>query len=65
MKNNNFGLKLEMKSPRNRELLDEVGRFVPLGALLALITPFAAEGVTDRPVFAVDTALRIHVKRNI
>jgi IS5 family transposase len=51
---------LGTKRTRKREFLDEMDRVVPWDALVALIAPFAPEGKTGRPPFAVQTMLRIH-----
>jgi transposase, IS5 family len=60
MKQINLGLNLGTKRTRKREFLDEMGRVVPWAALVGLIAPFAPEGKTGRPPFAVQTMLRIH-----
>ena len=60
MKQINLGLNLGTKRTRKREFLDEMDRVVPWAALVALIAPFAPEGKTGRPPFAVQTMLRIH-----
>ena len=60
MKQINLGLNLGTKRTRKREFLDEMDRVVPWDALVALIAPFAPEGKTGRPPFAVQTMLRIH-----
>ena len=60
MKHIDLGLNLGTKRTRKREFLDEMDRVVPWDALVALIAPFAPEGKTGRPPFAVQTMLRIH-----
>jgi transposase, IS5 family len=60
MKQIDLGLNLGTKRTRKREFLDEMDRVVPWAALVALIAPFAPEGKTGRPPFAVQTMLRIH-----
>ena len=60
MKQIDLGLNLGTKRTRKREFLDEMGRVVPWGALVELIAPFAPQGKTGRPPFAVQTMLRIH-----
>jgi hypothetical protein len=60
MKQINLGLNLGTKRTRKREFLDEMDRVVPWDALVALIAPFAPEGKTGRPPFAVQAMLRIH-----
>ena len=37
-----------------------MARVVPWGALVVSIAPFAPQGKTSRPSFAVQTMLRIH-----
>jgi IS5 family transposase len=53
----NLGLNLTTKRTRKREFLDEMERVVPWAALVALITPFAPEGKSSSPPFAVQTML--------
>ena len=60
MKQIDLGLNLGSKRTRRREFLDEMDRVVPWGALVELIVPFAPEGRTGRPPFAVQLMLRIH-----
>ena len=60
MKQIDLGLNLGIKRTRKREFLDEMDRVVPWDPLVALIAPFAPEGKTGRPPFAVQTMLRIH-----
>ena len=60
MKQIDLGLNLGTKRTRKREFLDEMDGVVPWDALVALIAPFAPEGKTGRPPFAVQTMLRIH-----
>ena len=60
MKQIDLRLNLGTKRTRKREFLDEMDGVVPWDALVALIAPFAPEGKTGRPPFAVQTMLRIH-----
>ena len=63
MKHADLGLNLTTKRTRKRDFLGEMERVVPwaaLVALVALITPCAAEGRRGRPPFAVETMLRVH-----
>jgi len=60
MKQIDLGLNLASKRTRKREFLDEMDRVVPWSALIELIAPFAPEGRTGRPPFALQTMLRIH-----
>jgi IS5 family transposase len=60
MKQIDLGLNLANKRTRKREFLDEMDRVVPWSVLVELIRPYAPEGKTGRPPFAVQTMLRIH-----
>lgn len=60
MKQHSLGLGATAKRTRRREFLDEMGRVVPWGELVALVTPYLPEGKRGRPPFAPETMLRIH-----
>ena len=60
MKQTDLGLNLGNKRTRKREFLGEMDRVVPWDALVELISPYAPEGKTGRPPFAVQSMLRIH-----
>ena len=60
MKQANLGLDLTTKRTRKGEFIDEMKRVVPWGELVALVSPHAPEGKRGRPLFPVETMLRIH-----
>ena len=55
-----LGLDVSTKRTRKREFLDEMTRVVPSQKLIALIEPRYPKGKTGRPLFAIQTMLRIH-----
>jgi len=60
MKQTELGLNLSAKKTRKREFLGEMNRVVPWAALVELIAPYAPQGKTGRPPFAVEPMLRVH-----
>jgi IS5 family transposase len=60
MKLTNLGLGASTTRMRRRELLDEMERVVPWRNLVALIAPFMPEGKRGRPLFPVESLLRLH-----
>lgn len=59
MKRIDLGLNLWNTRTRKREFLDGRDRVVPRDALVESIAPFAPEGKTGRPPFAVQTTQRL------
>ena len=60
MKQADLGLSLTTKRTRKREFLAQMERVVPWAALVDLVAPHAPEGKKGRPLFPVQTMLRIH-----
>jgi hypothetical protein len=60
MKQSNLGLDLTTKKTRKREFLEEMDRVVPWSELVELIEPHSPRANTGRPLFPIQTMLRIH-----
>ena len=60
MNQTDLGLNLSTKRTRKREFLDEMQTVVPWAQLVGLIAPYAPEGKTGRPPFALESVLRVH-----
>ena len=60
MKQASLELNLSARKTRKREFLEHMERVVPWAALVALIAPYYPEGRTGRPLFALETMLRVH-----
>ena len=60
MKQSSLDLNLSTKKTRKQELLAQMDLVVPWAALVELITPYYPEGQNGRPLFALETKLRIH-----
>lgn len=61
MKQADLGLNLAPKRTRKRQFLGEMDRVVPWADLVELLAPFAPDGKKGRPMFAIETMLRLHV----
>jgi len=61
MRQSSLGLRTSTKRTRRREFLDEMDRVVPWSDLVAEIAPFMPEGKRGRPLFPVESLLRIHL----
>ena len=60
MKQQSLGLGQSGKRTRRREFLGEMESVVPWSDLVALVSPYMAEGKRGRPPFPVEAMLRIH-----
>lgn len=60
MKQNILELAASTKRKRPREFLHEMDRVLPWSDLVAQIAPFMPEGKSGRPLFPVESLLRIH-----
>lgn len=60
MKQQSLGLGQSTKRTRRREFLGEMESVVPWSDLVALVSPYMAEGKRGRPPFPVEPMLRIH-----
>ena len=60
MKQQSLGLGQSNKRTRRREFLGEMERVVPWSELVALVSPYLAEGKRGRPPFPVESMLRVH-----
>ena len=60
MKQLGTGQNLSIKRTSMRDFLDEMERMVPWAALLQVVEPYYPRAKTGRPLFGIETMLRIH-----
>ena len=64
MKQADLGLNLSTKRTRKHEFLAQMERVVSWSALVQLVAPHAPEGKKGRPLFSVETMLRVPLSLN-
>ena len=60
MKQAALNLNLSVKKTRKQVFLEQMDQVVSWAALVEVIAPYYPEGKTGRPLFSIDTMLRIH-----